>query len=297
MDSKESIIKAVKAYEWDNADLVIKSIIPNIIFSVGESKSESNALDSRFGGCPVTPKDFSWPLQSKSGNSPLAFFFQLNFEQIKPFDLDNVLPNHGILLCFALVTDDLMWEPEITDGFKIYYFEDTEGLSLAEIPENTPLEQQLNPRTIHYKTSFQLPRYPFNFTLEKLTGDDAHSISNVADTMFDDAYNMSMRMELAKSVGISMPAPKDNFHTLFSHNLILGVPFSVQPFIAEEWSEIYSGDLYEERENYVNLMSFEMKERDGYGFSDDGAHLYLCIHKDDLKNKAFSKTVCIVQNT
>ncbi|NMH88859.1 DUF1963 domain-containing protein [Flavivirga algicola] len=297
MNSKKRIIEEVKRYEWDNVEDVIKSIIPNILFSVNESESKPNLLSSRFGGRPAVPDNFSWPLQSKSENAPLAFFFQLNFEEIKPFDVDNVLPDHGILLCFASVTNDIMWEHEIPDAFKVYYFPGIDSLSFADIPEDIPSEQQLAPRTITYRGSFQLPSYPFNYISNGLSEDDADGIDEVANTMFDEAYNTTMRIEMAKSIGLAPPVPKDDFHTLFSHNLILGVPISVQHTVAEVWSEMYCGEDYKESENYVNLISFEMKNREGYGFSDNGAHLYLCIHKKDLKNKEFEKTIFIVQNT
>lgn len=297
MDYKKRIIEEIKEYEWDNVENVLKSIISNIIFSVNEDESEPDLLGSRFGGSPAVPNSFSWPLESRSENAPLAFFFQLNFEQIKPFDIDNMLPDRGILLCFASVTNGFMWEHEIQDAFKVYYFPEVDNLSFADIPEGIPSEQRLVPRTISYKSGFQLPRYPFNDTSDELSEDDADGIDEVANTMFDEGYSVGMRIKMAKSVGLAHPAPKDDFHTLFSHNLILGVPFSVQHTVAEEWSEMYSGDDFKEQENYVNLISFEMKNREGHGFSDNGAHLYLCIHKEDLKKKEFERTIFIVQNT
>ena len=294
---RERIIEEVRGYEWDDVDEVIKSILPNIIFSVDENESDETLLGSRFGGRPAVPGDFNWPKQPVSDNAPLAFFFQLNFEELKPFDLDNVLPSHGMLLCFASVTNDVMWEHEIPDAYKTYYFPKTGELTLADVPGDVPSEQQLVPRSIGFKNSYQLPRYPFNYVSEGLSEDDADGIDEVANAMFDKGYNVAMRMEMAKSVGMVVPEPSDNFHTLFSHNLILGIPFSVQHTVAEDWSELHCGDEMDESENYVNLISFEMKARQGYGFSDNGAHIYLCIHKEDLKNADFGKVIAIVQNT
>lgn len=296
MDIKERIIEDIKEYEWDNVNNVLKSIIPNIIFSMNNNESEPDLLDSRFGGSPAVPSGFNWPLQPLSGNSPLTFFFQLNFKQIKPFDVDNILPNDGILVCFASVTDDIMWEPEIPNAFKSYYFPDTENLTFGKIPENIPIEERLKSRSINYKNSFQLPRYPFNYASDELSVDDAYKIDEVANIMFDEYYSITMKIEMTKGTNLRPPSPKDDFHTLFSHNLILGIPFSVQHYIAEEWSEIYSGGD-EEPKNYINLISFEMKKREGNGFSDNGAHIYLCINKEDLKNKDLKKIIHIVQNT
>lgn len=268
-NKKNLIIETINEYEWDKVDGVIKSILPNIIFSVDAQKPDQNIVNSRFGGLPVVPDNFIWPIQSLGQKAPLAFFFQLNFEEIKPFDIENVFPNKGILLCFVSVTDDIMWEEDVPDAFKVYYFSDTENLELAKIPSNIPPEQQLSPRTIHFENSFQLPGYPFNFNLlhqNLISEEDADGIDEISS------------------------------HTIFSHNMLLGVPLSVQHFISEEWAEKHHEDE-DMSENYINLISFEMKGHEGYGFSTNGAHLYLCMDKEDLKKADFSKVVTIVQNT
>lgn len=298
-DLKNLIIEEIKEYEWDKIDGVIKSIIPNIIFSVDENKSTQNLLNSRFGGKPVAPSGFIWPIQSLGQKAPLAFFFQLNFEEIKPFDVENIFPKKGILLCFASVTDDIMWEDDLEDAFKIYFFPDTESLELVDIPNNIPEDQKLAIRTITFKNSFQLPRYPFNFALLEdghISEDDADGIDQVSNDMMGEAINIQMRTKMALESGLKPPTPKNDLHTLFSHNMLLGVPFSVQHYIAEEWAERYHEDD-DMSLNYVNLISFEMKGHEGYGFSSNGAHLYLCIDKEDLKNNDFSNVIALVQNT
>ncbi|WP_271766304.1 DUF1963 domain-containing protein [Aquimarina algiphila] len=298
-DLKQLIIDEIKEYEWDKEDGVIQSIIPNIIFSVDEQESEHHLKNSRFGGQPAVPSNFVWPIQSLGQKAPMAFFFQLNFEEIKPFDIENKFPDKGILLCFASVTDDIMWEYDVEDAFKTYYFPDSENLIFADIPEVIPPDQRLAPRTIHFKSSFQLPRYPFNYDLledDLISEDDADGIDQVANNMMDDAIKIQMHTKMAAQVGLKPPTPKNDLHTLFSHNLLLGVPFSVQHTISEEWAEQHFGND-DKSDQYINLISFEMKGHEGYGFSANGAHLYLCIDKDDLKNNDFSKIVALVQNT
>ncbi|TPN83406.1 DUF1963 domain-containing protein [Aquimarina algicola] len=300
IDIKKRLIEEIEKYEWDNVDDVIKSIMPNIIFSVDKNESDLSILNSRFGGAPAVPEDFVWPVQSLTNNAPLAFFFQINFEEIKPYDVANLFPDHGILLCFASVTDDIMWEYDVKDAFKVYFFSDTENLNLAKIPEEIPLEQRLAPRDINFKNSYQLPRYPFNYELgDDISEDDADGIDEVADIIFDKAIMMQHRIELAKGAGLQPPTPEDDFYTFFSHNILQGVPFSVQHYIAEKWSDLYKkyDKKNNDRENYINLISFEMRGKYGYGFSMNGAHLYLCMHQKDLANLDFKNTIAIVQNT
>ena len=299
---KERIIEEINDYEWDNVEQVIATILPNIIFSVDEKESKQELLKSRFGGQPAVPKDFEWPLQQYEGNAPLAFFFQLNFQQIQHFDLEDKLPQNGMLLCFASVTGDVMWEYNIEDAFKIYYFPETDELTEATIPKNLPSEQKLAPRNITFTTSYQLPRYPNTNNIKTLTDDDRDGVEQVGNTLFDDAVTLQNQMEMVKGTGISLPTPKDDFHKAFSYNMLLGDPFSVQEVIALDWCDLYYGEDYNDFENsethnYVNLISFEMQGRKGYGFSSNGAHLYLCMHQEDLKNKAFDKIITIIQNT
>ena len=61
---------------------------------------------------------------------------------------------------------------------------------------------------------------------------------------------------------------------------------------------VYFEDYEEEveEENYVNLISFEMKGEEGYGFTFASIFLYLCMHKEDLKNNDFSNVTAIVMD-
>lgn len=301
MDIKKTIIDEITTYEWDNEDKVIASIIPNIIFTVDKFESKQDLLKSRFGGEPAVPKDFIWPLQNYKGNAPLAFFFQLNFEDIHPFDTEHTLPKKGILLCFASVTGDIMWDYNAKDAFEIYYFPNTNELTALKIPENLPSEQKLSPRNITFSTSYQLPRYPYTHKIEDLSKDDIDGIEQVGNEMFNKSIGAQHNIKMIENLNIPMPLPKDPFPNTFSYNMLLGDPVSVQHTVAEEWSELYFGEEhsfeYSETFNYVNLISFEMKGDEGYGFSSNGAHLYLCMHKEDLKNNNFEKIISIIQNT
>jgi len=65
----------------------------------------------RLGGLPDAPDGFAWPRvgdclsspQTRDANleAPLAFLGQLNWEQLKPYDIENVLPSSGGALFFT----------------------------------------------------------------------------------------------------------------------------------------------------------------------------------------------------
>ncbi len=66
---------------------------------------------SRLGGLPEAPAGFVWPRvrdcspeylgEGADPDAPLAFLGQLNWAQLKPFDVENVLPASGGALFFA----------------------------------------------------------------------------------------------------------------------------------------------------------------------------------------------------
>jgi uncharacterized protein YwqG len=297
-EKKQILIDEIKKYNWDNVDGVIQAIIPNILFTVKKESSEGT-LASRFGGRPAVPSDFEWPLETHGNKAPLAFYFQLNFDELKQSDINHVLPEKGLLLCFAGVTDDAMFDPQYDSGIKTYFFSDTNELKLMDVHGDLPEDQKLKPRELDFETSFQLPQYPFNYGPsgnDSITDDDAEGINEVAGKIRDEAISKQMQNRMAAQAGLKGPDFSKGIATLCSHNLILGIPMSVQHCIAEEWAELRHDDDGK-TSGYVNLISFEMSNRDGTGFGDNGAHLYLSIDRDELKADDFSKVIAIIQNT
>lgn len=85
---------------------------------------------SRFGGKPDVPDDFAWPVYQ---NMPLTFLAQLSCEELSAFDINNELPNTGLLSFFyALDNECFGYDYRDKEGFRVFWFDGTQPLHRQE---------------------------------------------------------------------------------------------------------------------------------------------------------------------
>lgn len=85
---------------------------------------------SKFGGCPDLPDGFEWPYyeginyEDKIENRPLAFLAQINLNDVKKYDIDNLLPERGMLYFFYEM-EAMTWgyKPEHRGSARVYYYD------------------------------------------------------------------------------------------------------------------------------------------------------------------------------
>lgn len=106
------------------------------------AKKEKYKLGAtRFGGQPDVPPDFVWPTFEGEScdhvvkNRPLTFLAQFNCEELAQFDIEHLLPDHG-LLSFFYETDTQCWgfDPKDKGCARVYWFEDISAMSAADFP-------------------------------------------------------------------------------------------------------------------------------------------------------------------
>ncbi|MDT3664056.1 MAG: DUF1963 domain-containing protein [Anaerobiospirillum sp.] len=135
--------------------VVLDTVTKNLPFE-GEQLSERSFV----GGNPLLPFDFKWPTAKLklSGSKqeldvPMVFYLQIDLADVTQFDLESLLPDHGILAFFVLGTC-----MEFTDGpcqCVVRYFEHTSDL--IEHQRNDPAEVAANARVMN---SLILPHLP-----------------------------------------------------------------------------------------------------------------------------------------
>ena len=77
---------------------ILVNLKKNEIIISTEFNNNSEIVDkSKIGGKPYLPKDFVWPYYQEL---PLSFLAQINLEEVKSLDKDNLLPSTGILYFF-----------------------------------------------------------------------------------------------------------------------------------------------------------------------------------------------------
>ena len=107
---------------------MLNNVKKNEITIFTESNEDNEILNkSKIGGKPYLPKDFVWPYYQEL---PLSFLAQINLEEVKALDKDNLLPDKGMLYFFyELETEEWGFKPENKGCSKVLYFEDTSTLN------------------------------------------------------------------------------------------------------------------------------------------------------------------------
>lgn len=130
--------KDVDSVEVEKTKELLESLCKNEIFIDTKEDSDVKPNSSKIGGKPWLPKDFIWPTFTSYDDNvtrPLSFFCQINLEEIKEFDIDNVLPKKGMLY-FFYECESFTWGFDSRDkgAARVFYYENTEGFISFHIP-------------------------------------------------------------------------------------------------------------------------------------------------------------------
>lgn len=123
-----------------------------------DSEFDTQALGaSRFGGEPDLPPDVEWFTNPTTG-APLSFVAQLNFAELKAFDIDNQLPDQGILYFFYDV-EAFPWgfDPKNGAGSRVYFY-DGQVEQLEKRPSPIEIVRFSSSRLI-FSSQIDLPEY------------------------------------------------------------------------------------------------------------------------------------------
>jgi uncharacterized protein YwqG len=118
---------------------------------------------SRVGGLPDLPPDIPWATDRKG--SPLSFIAQINCRELKPYDLDNLLPDAGLLYFFYDAEQEAIGvDPKDREKFKVVFYDGPfRNLGPATFPEDLPDYGQFDECAITFKSSLSLPDAPENW--------------------------------------------------------------------------------------------------------------------------------------
>ncbi|MDP2425265.1 MAG: YwqG family protein [Candidatus Izemoplasmatales bacterium] len=124
---KTNDMKSLREFEDQLILLQLNSIVIQPKF---DSVMKLPIGSSKIGGKPDLPIDFEWYYyKAKSLNTgieidrPLSFLAQFNLEEIKKYDLDNRLPNTGILYFFyEMESNKWGFDPADRGCAKVYYY-------------------------------------------------------------------------------------------------------------------------------------------------------------------------------
>ena len=238
---------------------------------------------SKMGGLPDLPQGVDWFVNEKT-KTPLSFICQVNFAESKEFDLENELPDSGVLYFFYDLSEEgECWGLEADDayGTKVYYYDG----DLAQL-ERKAAPTELNDDSkgvvfpaarITFETELDLPDYDSDLTcaaLDDITEEECDKGSDAFWEIKDGDETISKLLGRPNNVQNAMELEAASW-------LIEGYEFN---FKKENYAKL---DLpYAER--CVLLLQIDSEDDVDMMWGDCG-RLYIWITKEDLKAKNFDK--------
>lgn len=253
---------------------------------------------SKFGGKPHLPVNYEWPYyicDLQDGTSamnvksrPLMFMMQINCSDIKKFDIENELPNMGILYFFyEMESQRWGFDPEDKGSAVVYYYDgDCSGLNATSWPEDLSKEYRLPDHSIVFTSRYNVPSY------------EEYNICDQGDMISWDDYDENREL-------YGYGSQEEYNHKLLGYaDLIQGEMLTECQLTS---NGIYCGNsegyhsekakqLSSDRKDWILLaqISSIMNEDFELMFGDCGS-IYFYIKKDDLKRNNFDKSWMILQ--
>ncbi len=246
---------------------------------------------SKFGGKPDLPKGFEWyyftgeNYDGITEKRPLSFLAQINCEEIRKYDKDNLLPEKGIIYFFyELSTMTWGFDPKDKGSARVYYFSG----NLSELTRtNFPIEME---------TEFKLPEMKIVFS-EKydLPGYEEFSeLYNYNDWDVYDEERVLSGYELEDSISKLL-----GYADIIQNSMLLECEKVTNGIYCGGGTDVEPEKLKEFKENseqWQLLFQLDTVTKDNFElmFGDCG-RIYFYIKKEDLKKCNFDNCWLILQ--
>jgi uncharacterized protein YwqG len=277
-----AILNEAKKVNWtSDFKLVEKYLRPYIQIDIPFKPQGIKIGQSKFGGKPDLPVNTEWP---KYNNEPMVFIGQLNIKDFKKLDVENILPQVGIIYYFAYFKEpESEWGSEydfIVDKEKYsVIYSDNENLITTEFPKGLPDVYRFKEQELVFNLMYSLP------VRESL------EIKNFEEEDEDNLWDFNEQFgsgEGEQILGYCSPIQAD---------VTWDWSFSDLGFDTYDLSESDLARIDSIRPEFINLLQFSL-DNDVTGFKKIGISIgYFGIKRTDLKNKKFDRTILIFQDT
>jgi uncharacterized protein YwqG len=288
----EHLKKQIKILQLSDYEEKITNLANPCIKMLAE-ETDSEVGCSKFGGHPDLPENIIWPMNN---DTPMSFVVQINFEELQDYNINQLLPETGLLYYFYDY-EAFAWgsAPEDKDCWKAIYVERNDILSprkapiinsQEEFPQSENFIRSLVNKFIKNKkrkmllpTIFKEQRIRFinDITLPDATRKESQALNlpdDYVELYCDLVFNLSSN-------------DKGKAHWL------LGYPFPIQNDTMEEEC-YYPGENKSKPEEWMLLMQIDSDPATDFMWGDCGI-LYIWIKKDDLAVKNFQNIWTILQ--
>ena len=253
------------------------------------------------GGVPDVPEDFEWPFYNteifnpvdkyshERKDLPLYFIAQFNCKDLAKYDKEGLLPKEG-MLSFFYDLNEMKWgiEPEDKGFIRVYWFENTEKLHPATLPEGLDEDYIIPMMRVRMREEVSYPAY------EDV---DVCSLPLYDDDLYEKALK-NLKVKEKDDISKLLGWPEDWQGSMFEEvedvtngnsdeNEDSDLPFEQQQKRAQEargkWQLLFQLDSLDSEEDNFDIM-----------FGDAGS-IYFFIPKDDLSKRRFDRVWMILQ--
>lgn len=124
--------------------------------AVEESSLQVGA--SKLGGLPDLPSGTAWP---EWNGLPLSFLAQIHLDDLYSYDVQRVLPRHGMLWFFYDAQQQTFGDsPADAGGWRVLFKEDLRGLQRTPFPARLSGKSQFHACSIRFACEITLPQQP-----------------------------------------------------------------------------------------------------------------------------------------
>jgi len=274
----QDVEKLFKAFQLENYFNKIKPLVrPKIDLTlVPAEEPQFDTAKSKIGGQPHLPKGQDYP-KNELGKS-LSFIGQINFEEVAKYDKTELLPKQG-LVSFFYCADQETWgfDPKDKQRFKVIYFDKIDELVKHNFPTDLEPHSIFKPNLLIFTSSLSLPTWEDDSIEGLIEDEDLDNYSEVSSGSDNQILGYANYIQ----------APMELECQLVTNGLYCG---DLTGYEDPRRKELEKG-----KNDWVLLLQVDSEEdKTGMMWGDSG-RIYFWIKKQDLLNKDFSKTWCILQ--
>jgi uncharacterized protein YwqG len=265
-------------------DILASKVKPSIRLKTTDLHTEIRVGDSKLGGCPDFPLGLDWPKVDNKRH--YGFIGQINLDQVKKYDLNNELPDKGLLYFFHDMTS---WE-----NGKVLHLTDVNQLVRLKPPEDiSRVKKTLFQKFFNLEGESKLLKecgieiyndfYFFpkrSVELAQLLKQNNIPQSEYYEIINEEIYNDQLLYDEEEGSGCT------NHHLLGYHQNIQFYYYQFSLLNLSHRIKKLSLKKIEEALEWKLLFQFDS---DGYlnMYWGDSGRVYFFIHKEDLESENF----------
>ncbi|GEM48434.1 DUF1963 domain-containing protein [Deinococcus cellulosilyticus] len=178
---KDVLVSSVKETPLESyVEILMPHVQPAIFIEATHEETPTDPGSTHAGGWPDLPSGTPWPTHQ---DIPLVFLAQFNLPDLKPFDLENVLPPSGLLSFFADHSGPIFGH-DASDAGSVQVLYTPAGPLETLTPPNEDLEV-LPFTSLHFGLTYTLP------SPGKGMPEDLSEASNEDDDVMDAYYALA----------------------------------------------------------------------------------------------------------